>query len=214
MADGATFAHGLVFEHMRTALGVMAPEAAFICGEGGEASGQVSGTLMRIMAVTAIQSIVSDGVMTGLKELGPGIQVAIQADGHVLAWIQDLGDFAGIGVEAAGAVAGFATDGQGVIAVGLEARMIGGAKGGDQLLVTIGAHGRAHILGTGDVRRGNDGSGESTAGNGQRRQAKQSQGREKHTALPKGNGAWGSRGWLGGSHELCGATVGSACWTS
>lgn len=119
------------------------------------------------MAVTAAHLAGQHRVAVGQAELGFFIEVALEAGIRRLLWVDDGAlAAAGFDVFAARAVAGFATHIDGIFALGLEFRVIGGAEVADEFLMAGGAFLGAHEGGTRDgVRRGHHRAARGAAGN-------------------------------------------------
>lgn len=147
MADGTAFADCLVFKNMRSSLCRMAAQAALVLREQGGSSAEVYGTFVRRMAIHTAQLRFGQGMMTGKAELSPNIGMALEADGIFGSRVgqghrgpkavggrptgrEAVGclDLApGFSVQAGRAVAGFASDIQGVGPWCHQAGMIGSA---------------------------------------------------------------------------------------
>jgi hypothetical protein len=80
VTDCTSFAHRLVFEHVRTTLRGVAPEAAFVGIQYRCAAAHVDRALVRGVTVRAIYFPLRNGMMTGKVELAAHVEVAIQAD--------------------------------------------------------------------------------------------------------------------------------------
>jgi len=183
VACGATFPHGLVFEDIGAALGGMTGEAGVVFGEESRASTLDRVTLVGIVTVAATHAALGDGMMIGLFELPPFVQVAFIAvfsgtpgidNGLALASGRDLGAagaivhgrpaFAsGFDVQAGGAVTGLATHVQGIGARGHQSGMRGGLEVFGNIVVTLSAGLRSHIFGAGNPRRNHNGAGDVRA---------------------------------------------------
>ena len=80
VTDRTSFAHRLVFEHVRATLRGVAPEAAFVRVQYRCAAAHVDRALVRRMAVGAIYFPLRNRMMTGKVDLAAHVEVAIQAD--------------------------------------------------------------------------------------------------------------------------------------
>jgi len=80
VTDGASLAQGFVFEHVKTALGGMAAEAAFVFRKLRGAATDVKGSLVRRMALSATHFSLGHGMVTREIELAAHISVALEAN--------------------------------------------------------------------------------------------------------------------------------------
>lgn len=166
MADGAPVAHGFVFKDERTPLRGMTPEAVFVLRQQGRAAFD-RGAFMRVMAVAAIYAVLRDLMMLRQREFASYIRMAfktvlrcwprmdnrlpLRSRKHAQGpWLVVDGNWfvpAGLGVQTARTVTGFATHVDRIRSLGLKARMGGGLKVAVNLVVTLGA-----LLGADEVR--------------------------------------------------------------
>src|SRR6266568_246099 len=80
VTDGASLAQGLVFEHVKSALGGMAAEAAFVFGKLRGAATDLNGALVRRMAFLATHPSFRHRMVTWKIELTAHIGVALEAN--------------------------------------------------------------------------------------------------------------------------------------
>ena len=83
MAHDTAFAHRLMLEDVRTALGGMALEAGGVLAAERRAPARVRKPAMRVMALRAGHLAFRDGMMTGQAEVTAHLGVAVEAD-HLL----------------------------------------------------------------------------------------------------------------------------------
>ena len=104
MAGGAAFAQSFVFEDMGPALGRVTFEAGLAFGAEGRGASGFGRSLVGFVAVGTGKSVFPHGVAVRQAEVGPDIEVAVEADPGVLPGVQDLVEVAAaVAVEAAGA---------------------------------------------------------------------------------------------------------------
>lgn len=186
VAGRAAFPHGFMLEDKRTALGGMATEAAFVFGEQRGAAAGVNRAFMRRMAIGAAHAAFGHGMMAGEAELAAHISMALETEGFDRAGGRDGEtravtaasgtsgseairgfDFtAGIGVEAARAVAGFATGAERVRSRRDQPRVIGRRKPSVDLIVALFTFFGTDVLGAGDIGKHHDRPVNTAAGTG------------------------------------------------
>jgi hypothetical protein len=88
MADGASIAHGLVFEDERTPLRGMTPEAVLVFPEQGGATFD-GRAFVGIMAVMAIHPLLGHLMMLRQREFPPDIQMAFETVLRGWAWMHN-----------------------------------------------------------------------------------------------------------------------------
>ena len=153
VAGGASFAHGLVLEHKRPALGGVAPAAGLVDSGEGRSHAAHARPFVRIVAVAAAQLAFQHGMMKRQVELAALVQVTIKTDLRRAVRIDDVPSTAArFDVDAAGAVTRFAAD---LDRVGPFGPQVGVRRGfewfGDRL-VALRARVGADELGALDVR--------------------------------------------------------------
>jgi hypothetical protein len=89
MARGAAFAEGFVLEHMRAALAWVASQAALVGRKQGSATGQMGGSLVWIMTVSAREPIGTQRMVAVLGELALGVEVTGETDLGIGARVQN-----------------------------------------------------------------------------------------------------------------------------
>ena len=80
VTDRASFAHGLVFEHVRATLRGVAPEATFVGIQQRRAASAVNRSLVWRVTVHAAELPLWHGMVAGKVELTAHVEVAIKAD--------------------------------------------------------------------------------------------------------------------------------------
>jgi hypothetical protein len=160
VTNGAAFAQRLVFKNHRPGLLAVTLRAAFIlAGHRQTALRFEDVAAMRIVALHTIHPPFEDGMMLRQMKLAFHIDVALEAGGWILAWIDDeFKTAAGLDVFAAGAVAGFATrTARHGVPARVSARMRAGRKSRDNGGMAIRAGLVAHGMGAGYDQWNDDG---------------------------------------------------------
>lgn len=159
VAGGASLADGLVFEGERAALGGVATAAGVVFRGQFRAAAGDGLTLVRIVAITATDLALLDWVVRGEAESALHFKMALEATLRGFAWVDDgSAGAAGFGVETAGAVARFASDIDGVGALGLQSCVRGGGEILGDGLMALDAVVGAHVGGSGDAGWCHEGS--------------------------------------------------------
>jgi hypothetical protein len=197
VADDATFAQGGVLEDEGAGLLLVTLRASLvIAGKSESARGFHDVQAMRVVALNAVHFALDDGMMLWEVELGLGFKVALETGGGVAAGIDDefIATAPGGYVQAAGAVAGFAT----LLAreaglIEMQARVRALRKNARDVGVAIRANTVADISSAIDGGRRHDGAGKSGTGiedekgkrgaQGQRRSGQQA--KELHHRPPR-----------------------------
>ena len=148
MASGATFAQGIVFEHIRPALLDVAAKAIVICRKQGGAAADLNRALVRRMALSAREPAFWNRMMTGQIKLSADVHMALEAYGFSRARgvngepsaetvgygtagskaVRRLGLATGIRVKAARTMAGFTAGIERVGPFGHQASMVRGRE--------------------------------------------------------------------------------------
>jgi len=173
VTSGAAFAHRLVFKHVWTALGRMTFKTIFVLREqGGAAAGQYA-SLVRRMTFRAFHPAFGHGMVAGQLKLAADIIVALVTNGFGRAGGRHAGQrgqaggfgpaggetegrldvAAGIRVQAAWSVAGFAADIDGIGPGGNQPRMIGGLKAPVNIVMALFAFRGADVFGARHIRK-------------------------------------------------------------
>lgn len=166
VAGRASFLHRVVREDEVLGLGSVALGAGFVLAvELGSAAFE-GAALVRVMAIAAGHLAGEHRMAVGQHELCFFIDVALEAGLRGFFGIDDgARASAGRDVFAARAVAGFAAHINGVLALGLEFRMVGGAEIANEFLMAGGAFLGAHEGGARDAGRGHHRATRGAAGN-------------------------------------------------
>ena len=144
VTSGAAFAHRFMLEHKRTALRCVALTAGVVLGEQRRSAASHRWTFMRIVATAATHLPVQHRVAVGQLELSALVQVALEADFGRLPGIDDrVMRPAGLIVNAARAVARFASNLRGIRPMSLQPCMRRGSKTLRDVLVALRAACRA-----------------------------------------------------------------------
>jgi hypothetical protein len=173
VTGGAAFAHSLMLEDEGPALGGMALAAGLsFCGEG--CATPFDGlAFVGIVAIGARDFALEDRMVIGEVELATFIEVTGETDFGGFFWIDDgMSGAARLIMDAAGAMAGFATHLGSVRTFGLEAGMNGGGEILGDIGMTFGAAFGAHESRAGNFRWHHDGAIEGGAGDNHRGGAK------------------------------------------
>ena len=140
VAGGAAFLDGVMWENEGTGLGLVAFVAGFVLAAELGAHALDSIARVRVVAIAAAHLAGQHGMAVGQAELGLLVQMALEAGFCGFLGIDD-GSLAAAGgdVLAAGAVAGFATHVDGILALGLEFRVVRRAEVADEFFMAGGA---------------------------------------------------------------------------
>lgn len=134
----AAFTHGVVFENKRSLLGGMALGAGIVFSFEAAGAAFDGVTFVRIMAIGAAHFAGENWVAMGEAEFAALIEMALKAGFGRLAWINDGAlAAAGLHVLAAGAMAAFAAEALGVLALNDELRVGGGVEIFDGIFVAL-----------------------------------------------------------------------------
>jgi hypothetical protein len=152
VADHAALAGGLVLEDIRSGLLHVALGAGGVETVDTAAVLQDRVTLVRFMAITAGHLAGEHRVGVRQGEFTALVEMALEAGLRRAVRVHDIvAPAAGLGVQRAGSVTGFATDVLGIAALGHEFGVRRIVELGGDLLVTLGAFGRADEGGAGDT---------------------------------------------------------------
>ena len=168
MTGGAAFAHGCVFKDMRSALLGMAFETGFI-GRSVRGEATLDGpAFMRVMTIRATHLALFERMMIRQAEISALLQVTLKAGFRIAPRINDGARLpAGLVVDAARAMAGFAAHLAGIFAFGQQSRVVRRVEFFGNFLMALHAAFRADECGPGNLWRGNDRVGKGAAGNDQ-----------------------------------------------
>ena len=129
MTSQATFARRLVFEHEWAALGSVTFETGFIVFQHRGAARENHRALVRFMTVRAGDLAFEDWMMSREIEFRPLVEVALEANFGRLAWVDDrVRGATGFFVNAAAAMASFASNLDGIVPIRLQSVMGGGIE--------------------------------------------------------------------------------------
>ena len=138
------FAHRLVFEHERTELRHVALGAGFILRQKFRPAAFDDRAFVRIMAVAATDLAFNDRMVRGQIEFPLFVQMTLETNFGRFAGIDDgVGRAAGLNMQAAGTVTGFAPDVLGIVAGRLQMIMSRGVEAVKSVFVTLFARLRA-----------------------------------------------------------------------
>lgn len=111
VANGAAFAHCLVFKHEWPRLVLMTLRATFVQLRHRESARAFENiAAVRVVALNAIHRAFDHGMMPRQREIGVNPDVTLKARRRIFSGIDDEFGVAGFGVAAAWSVTGFATD--------------------------------------------------------------------------------------------------------
>lgn len=156
MANGATFAQGLVFEDKWTGLFPVTLSAGLIHARHGQPARRLENvTAVRVVALGAVHVLLEDRVVLGQSKLSLDRTVAFETSRRIFSWVDNKLPLAAAtgDVQAAGAVAGLAAGlagGAGVIQA--DARMGTAREDPRDIRVALGAGFVPNERGAGDVR--------------------------------------------------------------
>ena len=154
VAGQAAFAGGLVFKDEWTALRGVAFETSFVVVQDGSPSRKHRWAFVRLMTVAAGNLALENRVVRSETELGPLVEMALEAGLGRFAWIHDrVGRPARLLVNAPWSVAAFATNGNPIASLRLQTGMRRGVKFRHFLLMAFGAIVHADERGSGNLRR-------------------------------------------------------------
>ena len=165
VADEAAFARCFVLVNERPALLRVATVTGLIVTHEGRAACDNRMALVRVMAIAAGHFVVQHGMRVGQVELASLVEVAIEADfGGTIRIDDGMARAAGLVVDAAGAVTGFAAHVHRVWTAHLEFGVSRSRKIARDVFVTFRARLRAYELGALNLWWRHDGAGDGRAG--------------------------------------------------